>query len=977
MKVERFLLGIILLLFGAISFAEEGLPQFIFDELAPNQAIPAGKYLLIRSLEAESDFSHNGGMAVSDEEASKGKAWEANPLNSNTGQQVVFGPYLELTPGDYVAFYRLKVLEDADDEVVATIDVCVDYARTILNSKLIYGSDIPINRYRFFSLPFSYKGGKLEWRVSWNGSAPLRVDRIDIYKVEGGNPSDFQRKLAPQPVPSGEPRNLVFIPKHSPFPQLFPRSAQPDETLIVCDASRLSSDWQLALVTLQGIVNREKPKIYLLLNPTDEQWLEWMIKRGWIKGKEGVDDPKELLNRFAERIKGMIITDPRLPATKNIATMLASLEDAVVVSPRLSKELNLPIVEDLRGHWKTNVSAYRWALDNLWDKMNHQVLACLYPDHLWLRDYLVENKVFIFWISGRIDGAEPYANTEEEVRFAENLLAKAPPNIPIMGYPWAGVDVGMGEGPGVTLFSEFAKFLVGSINCSNLSVHSGIPDQKFAQQVPPPVPQLQRDKVYVSFIISDGDNLPVLTVGNFPQLWQDKMRGQFPIGWTISPSAHILIPAVVDYYYSTATPNDSFLAAVSGVGYCYPDSYATRYRERAKVYDEFLDITAEHMNKMGLDMAWIMGVTRPELISRYAERIPNLKAIFPDYGRRLSEYSEAVYMTAKNVPVFHAVTSWRENATREEQIANIVAQVRSITPPERPAFLHIFICNWFFDLPMLEEILKQLGPEYVAVRPDHLASLYKRYCEEEKLLIRAPSTLVAIEGQPLLFSVVFQNVSQSALSGEISVEGLKNLRISKTRFSLSAAQSQTVEIQGTPVGENLKLVVKGKDVSIEEKFPIQLIKASEIATPLAHGATLKFVRHLEAEDLAHNSGRKESDPEASNGAVWAAKPGDAGGIYIVFGPYMPLNKGRYLALYRLKRTGEGQGEVVTLDTCVGGGNPVTSSSVLSVDKLPLNQFRRFGLTFEHPGGAVETRVFWNGKVAVAVDCIDLWQIVSK
>lgn len=978
MKIKGILLifGFAILTISPVK-GQEGIPPSLLGELSPSFALPKGNYQLVKAWEAETGLAHHGGMAVVDEDASEGRAWEASVGNAELGQQVIFGPYVELAPGNYVAFYRLKLLEKLEDEIVATIDVCVDYARTMLNSKNIYGSDLVPNRYVVVPLPFRYQGGKLECRVSWTGNASLRIDKIELYKVEGGDPMDFTRKLAPQPVPSGEPRNLAFIPKPRPFPPLFPRSSTPDEKLIVCDASKLSSDWQLALVTLQGLVNREKPRIYLLLNPTDQQWLEWMINRGWIKDAEDVADPKELLKRFRDSVKGIIITDPRLPATKNIATMLAGLENAIVVSPRLARELELPVIEDLRGRWKTNVSAYSWAFDNLWNKMNHSVLACLYPDHLWLRDYLVQHKIFIFWISGRIDGAEPYADPNEEVRLVERMFSKMPPNIPIMGYPWAGVDVGMGELPGVALFSEFAKFLVGSINCSNLSVHSGIPASQFKLKPSPPAPKLDRSKVYVSFIISDGDNLPVLTVSNFPQLWQDKTRGSFPIGWTISPSAHLLIPAVVDYYYSTATLNDAFLTAVSGVGYCYPDSYGVRYRNRDKVFDEFLDITAEHMKIMGLDMAWIMGVTRPELISRYAERIPGLIALFPDYGRRLNDYADATYMTAKNVPVFHAVTGWRENITREEQIANIVSQVRSITPPQRPAFLHIFICNWFFDLPMLEEILKQLGPDYVAVRPDHLANLYKEFAEEEKLTIRLPSLLVSIEGQPIFFSFSLQNTSPTKLSAEIKVEGLEGASIKPNKFSLSPAQSLSVEVRGTPKKGEITIIVQSKEFVISREIPLQMVEKKEIATPLPSNLALKFVRHLEAEDLAHNSGRREADQAASGGAVWMAREGDAGNIYIVFGPYMPLDKGRYIALFRLKRIGEGRGNVVTLDTCVGGGAPTTSSKEISTEELPLNEFRRFALTFEHPGGAVETRVFWPGRVPVAVDCVDLWQIVSR
>ena len=101
----------------------------------------------------------------------------------------------------------------------------------------------------------------------------------------------------------------------------------------------------------------------------------------------------------------------------------------------------------------------------------------------------------------------------------------------------------------------------------------------------------------------------MLTVSNFPQLWKDPVRGKLPLGWTISPSACMLIPDIVDYYYSTATDQDRFLGAVSGIGYAYPDSYGKRFREqdRRRVFDEFLDQTRTYMERMDLEEIWKWG----------------------------------------------------------------------------------------------------------------------------------------------------------------------------------------------------------------------------------------------------------------------------------------------------------------------------------------------------------------------------------
>ena len=951
------------------------VPDSILTELAAESRAPKGEYVLMGKWEAE-EMGHLVGRTVSDPEASGGKAWEARTGRDAPLKHMIFGPYVQLRPGNYVAFFRMKLMEEAYGEIVADLDACVSYGSEVLNFRKIGDDELSLNRYVQVPLPFRYEGGKLECRVLWRGFSSLRVDCVTLFRVEGGDPADFKRRLAPQPRPSGFPRDIEPVREPRPFPDIFPRSKPPAPELMIVDLRGRLPDEQLMVFTLQGIVNRSRPRIYCLFNPTDELWLDWMIKRGWIKRTTKVGPP-ELLRRFGDEVKGMVIYDPRLPASKNVATMIAAVENGVVLSPRLAERFKLPVLADLRGRWGKDVDAYRWAFDNLWDKLNHHLIACSHPDHLGLRDYLVQNRAFIFWVSGPVDGAEESASPDEEVRLVEELLARMPINIPVMSYPWAGEGVGMGEGPGVTLFSEFGKYLVGSINCTNLSVHSGIRIERFRQKTPP-APKLQRDKVYISFIISDGDNLPVLTTNNFPKLWRSGVRGEIPLGWTISPSAYMLIPDIVDYYYSTASENDRFLAAVSGIGYMYPDSYGRRFRDRISVFDGFLEQTGRYMDLMDLREIWIMGATDSKLISRYAERIPFLRAIFPDYGRRVSGYSQATYPTYGNVPVFHAVTSWRKGIPREEQISRLVSEIRSMTPDERPAFLHVFVLNWFADLAMLKEILHRLGPEYMAVRPDHLAELYLREMRSRELLVRKPDRLVGLEGVPLSFALSIHSFAPSRR--EISLAllgGLEEGSIEPDEIPIEPAQTVAVVISGIPSGEAVILSVswdgKGEEVSI----PLEILPSGELISPVSKVGKLEFVASFEAADLPHRSGERMEDPEAIGEEAWAAVRGKAEPGFVIYGPYSPLGEGSYLALFRLKRLSDGEGIIATLDTCVGGGSPITSSRDLKAEELPKGVYKLIPLPFDHPGGGVETRVIWRGNADIAVDQIVLWRVVSS
>ena len=976
MRTARMVLLLLaaILVLGPLGWGQRprGLPDTLLQEVRAADQLPSGDYALVRAWEAEA-AAHNTGHLVDDADAEGGTAWEAAP-GVDAPNTLLYGPYAELQPGSYVAFFRLKLPAPLEGDVAGQLDACVAYAQDILAAWELTEADLIVGRYVQVPLGFRYERGQLECRLTWPGAAALRVDRVSLFRLEGADLSVGPWR-APAPVPTGLPRDLEYYAEPRPFPDVFPRSAPPAEELLVCDLRTERADVRLLTYSLQGLVNRPQPRLYCVSAETDLKWLEWMRERGWVKGTREAS-PAELPARFREVFQGLVVTDPALPASKNVATMLASVRDGLVASPRLAQELGLPVLEDLRGRWPTSVAAYRWAFEELWPQLNHHVIACSWPEHLALRDYLVQQKVFILWLSGPLDGARGYASPQAEIELMEELLAQMPVNIPVMSYPYAGKDVGIGEGPGVSLFAEFGKYLVGSIDCGNLSVHSGIPLAQLRQAPAPAVPALQREKVYLSFIISDGDNLPVLTNGNFPQLWSDPLRGQFPIGWTLSPSAGLLIPDVVEYYYRTATPDDCFLGAVSGVGYTYPDLYGQRYRPtaRQRVYDEFLDQTSTYMERSGLQSLWVMNATQPRVIARFAERIPFLEALFPDYGRRLPPGQDPTYPTARNVPVFHAVGAWRMEATREERVQDLVADVRRMTPTQRPAFLHVFALNWFTDLPLLQEALQRLGPEYVAVRPDHLAQLWRQAMVQEQVLARFPLVAPAIEGAELVLRGTVRNMTEGPQDVQVRLaDGLDAATVTPARVQLAPAAEATVELTGLPVGDTIQLALEGAFGTREAKVALRRIPQAEILAELP-AARLVPTTYLEAETLAHRDGQMQADAQATEGNVWAAVRGETEPGYIVFGPYAPLEAGRYLALFRLKRTGEGAGLLAALDTCVAGGTPQTGSRDVRAEELPLDQFRWAPVAFEHPGGNLETRVTWSGAASLAVDGIAVWSL---
>jgi len=525
-----------------------------------------------------------------------------------------------------------------------------------------------------------------------------------------------------------------------PRKTIYPQSPQPVERLYVFDAFDCDVKTKTLLNTAQGVINAQIPRFYLILQKPPETaaakedlktkhdlvWLNWLVHNNYIKEPQLLSSVQQVLDTF--KIKKVILVDPDFPASLNIATMIASLKGLPVAYPEQVEEYNLEVVEDLKGRWKTNIEAYSWAFDNLWPQMDHSTIAVLSPtpDISHLRDYLVAKKIFTFWITGAEDGDNNYSSPSKEKDAIGQILGKMPVNIPIIGFPWHGGDeIGIGEGPGVKLFSRYAKFLVPINWKANLSVWTGLKAKtKTFRQPPPRDITLDYNKVYVTLLVSDGDNLNTW-FDYFPKYWQSPHRGKIPIAWTMGPTLVDLQAPLLDYYYSTMKDTDSFGTALSGISYVLPEHYATAYGpERDKIWSDFLRLTNQYMIR--LDQRWIwsagVGPIKGQNFYDYARSLSNLTAVFDTRGG--TTYKNANHLI-EGVAVFHAINRWGKRVVLESDILSQVAD-------RTPAFLHIILGNWDYSYDDIKQLADSFPENFALVRPEELAQLYRIYKGESQ-----------------------------------------------------------------------------------------------------------------------------------------------------------------------------------------------------------------------------------------------------
>ena len=161
---------------------------------------------------------------------------------------------------------------------------------------------------------------------------------------------------------------------------------------------------------LQGLLNRERPELFLFWEKHDRFWLDYMTGAGKFLEHEPlvtVETVEELLERYTELIRtcGLIVWDEEVPATLNAATTACAVRGYLPIRAGTSANIVQSVTGaevriDLRGRftgtgtvWQTDepstgstkCDAYIWALVNFMDDCADDLLE-LSPDGWKWRD---------------------------------------------------------------------------------------------------------------------------------------------------------------------------------------------------------------------------------------------------------------------------------------------------------------------------------------------------------------------------------------------------------------------------------------------------------------------------------------------------------------------------------------------------------------------------------------------------------------
>ncbi|HQE75766.1 MAG TPA: GxGYxYP family putative glycoside hydrolase, partial [Candidatus Hydrogenedentes bacterium] len=99
------------------------------------------------------------------------------------------------------------------------------------------------------------------------------------------------------------------------------------------DPAQARRAWDTAhlAASVQGIVNRDAPRLFIrFMEQPDDFWFDYCRgESGWLTGRpvETLPSLEALLRRFAGALAGLVIYDERVPATSNLASTIAGIED--------------------------------------------------------------------------------------------------------------------------------------------------------------------------------------------------------------------------------------------------------------------------------------------------------------------------------------------------------------------------------------------------------------------------------------------------------------------------------------------------------------------------------------------------------------------------------------------------------------------------------------------------------------------------
>jgi hypothetical protein len=490
---------------------------------------------------------------------------------------------------------------------------------------------------------------------------------------------------------------------------------------------KLDDDWAIGgnlpvnafLISLQGLANAATPRLYFVY-PEKWDFLYTPTVLDYYREKRNytfteLKTPEAALKTFRGAVKGYVVWDSEVRTSLIVAFTAAGLEKGVVVTAEqvpLAEREGLKCLADFRGKFRgmKDVEIYTWAYNEYWKRCSREYVVWMGGESgkimkPGVADFGIARGAFFTDLS-----TLPADTAEFEL--ADRIMGEMKPLSMVMGWHSYAKDK---ERDFVRLASHHVLRVEGLHTLPNMSFSALTPASKgFVwknnHNVVPGKKYVPERKTYISLVQTDGMGLGA---------WFKPGRGAIPCAWEVTMNWEWLAPAMLEYFYGMATPNDYFVGGLSGPGYMYPKAIphpalpevVAMTRRMTRDLDlpvfEFMDYSEGATVEGNSDLT-------KEVVDAYYTGMPEATGFINGYA---PSYTFAVRDGKPLVSYDYYLSESRPEADAAADLEELAA-----VNPKRPYFLLVHIRE-YSDLRRTKNILDRLGAGFEVVPLDVFVKL--------------------------------------------------------------------------------------------------------------------------------------------------------------------------------------------------------------------------------------------------------------
>lgn len=671
----------------------------------------------------------------------------------------------------------------------------------------------------------------------------------------------------------------------------------------------------------------------------------------------------------------------------------------------LAELLQTPVVHDLRGRFTDSVAAYDWALQNVMPNCDRRfahavngrvegILAGCGPFPGF--DWTAQRKAFVFNLSCSAKEVQSYGDSRvggspRQAECYERIVAALEPPAMVTGYGEPELDW-------CDLLSRYGHYSFHAYD--NWSFHS---------QVPPRAPLLRQrsayrpenttcdpSKVYVCVMTSEGDTMKG-PIPFFYGSWWDRARGTVPMNWGVNPLMGRYFPAMLEYFYDTASLNDYFFVGCSGAGYVYPDKLPN--------LAQFARHTADMCRESDLVVIDAWGAGRKDVQETYTDitrplgftvnQSPARMEVLPN-GTPVAYHQLAYWQTPATGGAGNWASIFRDDARRAEAIDWVAKRIEAIAGDHYPPFIILVygdLHSWDRHAQVAAEIAAKLDPaRFKVARLDEAFAAWRQWAAGRVLVgshdVTERMVWAVLEGTPTQLPVTLSNVSDAPVTAHLTArigdqEASREVALGPCQTTQVTDYVPPVPGPGWPDRATLSVRSAGDPVDREVLLTTVPRPAGFSAPQVSLAAVWQSLR------LNHEKGAEIADPDALWGHAWATPPAGSGWSCVQYGPYADMPAGKYLIAFRVRLADPAAAprgkRLGVIDVFAGGYDgtaEVAAEHVLKAEDFadatgePGDQYVWLTLEADWPGSPslMETRLAWDGEAPMVIDRVVAFRV---